>query len=120
MVEFTSARNASKTNPKTGEVGKAKSSSRTVQFSNKKEYDRDLIGALNAATRETKKREKRELKKLKSTQKKRVQVDKKKRREIKQAIKEMNKQKWGILAVVPTRERKNTAWRRIVLNLWRA
>lgn len=106
LVELTSARNASKTNPKTGELGEVKSSKRTIQFSDKKEYDRDLIGALNAAIRETKKHKKREIKKLKSTQKKRTRIDKKKRQEIKEQIRSINQQKWGNLTVMSHQRNK--------------
>lgn len=86
-VEKVNARNTSKEHPITKEIGTVEG--RNVVFKDGKKIDRDVLGAINLATRNKRKKKPNKIIKLKKSEPtaKRVKPDKSKRREIRERFK---------------------------------
>ena len=90
------AKNTSKENPLTGEIGEIKN--RDVVFEDGLTIDRDLLGATNIAIRNGYKQKRTEIKQLKKPQRKKKKLNKSRRKEIKEKISDLKKREFQIVS----------------------
>ena len=88
-VDKVNAKNTSKEHPITKEIGTIEG--RNIVFKDGKKIDRDVLGAINLATRNKGKKKSNKIAKLKKSEPtaKRVKPDKSKKREIKEKFKKI-------------------------------
>lgn len=90
------AKNTSKENPLTGEIGKVRD--RDVIFEDGLVIDRDLLGATNIALRGKYKEKRAEIKKIKKPQRKKKKLNKSRRKEIREKISNLKKREFQIVS----------------------
>ena len=90
------AKNTSKENPLTGEIGEIKN--RDVVFEDGLTIDRDLLGATNIAIRNGYKQKRTEISKIKKPQRKKKKLNKSRRKEIKEKISNLKKREFQIVS----------------------
>ena len=95
-VTNVNAKNTSKENPLTGEIGEIKG--RDVVFEDGLTIDRDLLGATNIALRGGYKEKRAEIKQLKKPQRKKRKLNKSRRKEIKEKISNLKKREYQIVS----------------------